>query len=329
MLHVTNGESAGNTLRQTSLGGVVLSWQDVLHEGPLPAGPRGKLLSARATFLSECGWGPRADIRSSLDRRDRVFLDALHEGVQVVLWFEHDLFDQLQLVDALSLAAGAPAAPELIVVSTFPGKPSFRGLGELTAVELETLWPLRVGASPEILASALSAWDAVRTPDPAALAAWTAANAVDQPLLAEALSRLLEELPAPRTGLNGTERRTLRAISGGAATPIDAFLAYQDAEAAPFLGDVWFFRALAALGRGERRLVETTDGGELPLPPPLSPAEAFVSRRLRLTPAGEEVLRGEADRVELLGVDRWVGGTHLTPANAWRWDPAERRLTGP
>src|SRR5215475_5512464 len=32
LLHVTNGESAANTLRQTSLGGAVLPWQDALHE---------------------------------------------------------------------------------------------------------------------------------------------------------------------------------------------------------------------------------------------------------------------------------------------------------
>ena len=31
-LHVTNGDSAGNTLRQTALGGAVLPWQDVLHD---------------------------------------------------------------------------------------------------------------------------------------------------------------------------------------------------------------------------------------------------------------------------------------------------------
>ena len=36
-LHVTNGDSAANTLRQTALGGAVLPWQDVLHEGPVPA----------------------------------------------------------------------------------------------------------------------------------------------------------------------------------------------------------------------------------------------------------------------------------------------------
>src|SRR3954465_13164087 len=52
LLHVTNGESAGNTLRQTSLGGAVLPWQDVLHEGPVPDVPRSELLRTRAAFLS-------------------------------------------------------------------------------------------------------------------------------------------------------------------------------------------------------------------------------------------------------------------------------------
>jgi hypothetical protein len=41
------------------------------------------------------------------------------------------------------------------------------------------------------------------------------------------------------------------------------------------------------------------------------------------------VLRGESDRVELLGLDRWLGGTHLTAQNAWRWDRVERRVLGP
>jgi hypothetical protein len=36
--------------------------------------------------------------------------------------------------------------------------------------------------------------------------------------------------------------------------------------------------------------------------------------------------RRRLDRAELLGIDRWVGGTHLTSGKVWRWDPAERRL---
>src|SRR5438094_1977122 len=97
LLHVTNGESAGNTLRQTSLGGAVLPWQDVLHEGPVPAEARPELLRVRAGFLSECGWGGKRALLSSLERRDRQYVAALRDGVQVVLWFEHDLYDQLQL----------------------------------------------------------------------------------------------------------------------------------------------------------------------------------------------------------------------------------------
>jgi hypothetical protein len=38
------------------------------------------------------------------------------------------------------------------------------------------------------------------------------------------------------------------------------------------------------------------------------------------------VLRGEDDRVALLGLDRWLGGTHVTAGNDWRWDRARTAL---
>ena len=329
-LHVTNGDSAGNTLRQTALGGAVLPWQDVLHEGPVPAGPRRELLQARAAFLSACGWGSKRSILASLEDRDRQLVRALKDGQQVVLWFEHDLYDQLQLVDALALAAPeTPRTPELVVVGSFPGKPAFRGLGELTADELETLWPARVPASQDTLAAAVSAWAAVRHPDPCALAAVAQQEHPGLPFLRPALLRLLEELPAPGDGLSGTERRALQAIANGAATPAATFLAEQDLEPAPFLGDAWFFRALTGLGTGSDRLVETQAGDPLPPPPPLGDPRTFARLPLRLTDTGQRVLNGQADRVALLGLDRWLGGTHLTPAAAWRWDPAARVLVRP
>ena len=330
-LHVTNGDSAGNTLRQTTLGGAVLPWQDVLHEGPVPAGTRRGLRQARAAFLSGCGWGSRRSILASLERRDQQLVQALRDRQQVVLWFEHDLYDQLQLLDVLALAAATPDAgpPELIVVGSFPGRPAFRGLGELTARELETLWPQRVPASLDTLLCAASAWHALRRPDPSALAECAQAEQPGLPFLGPALLRLLEELPDPRDGLSGTERRALQAVAAGAATPVAAFLAAQDLEAAPFLGDAWFFRVLASLGATPARLLETAAGDPLPASPPLGDAHLFAGLRLRLTRPGERVLEGRADRVTLLGVDRWVGGTHVTAAAAWRWDPAARRLVGP
>jgi hypothetical protein len=326
LLHVTNGESAGNTLRQTALGGAVLSWQDTLHEGPVPALPRQELLRARARFLADCGWGPEQALLSSLERRDGQLLEALRDGLQVVLWFEHDLYDQLQLLDVLALAHAADAAPELIVIGAFPGKPSFAGLGELTASELETLWPSRRRAAPAELQAATDAWAAVQAPEPTALAEWANGEAAHLPFLAAALRRLLEELPAPGDGLSRTERSALQTIAAGARTPPAAFVAAQRLEDAPFLGDAWFYRALSALGQGVNRLVESDEGAPLPPPPPLGDGQLFARLQLQLTATGERTLGGEADRVELLGIDRWIGGTHVTSDDTWRWDSAELKL---
>ena len=338
LLHVTNGDSAGNTLRQTTLGGAVLPWNDVLHEGPVPAGSRAALRAARAAFFSSCGWGSRRSIAAELERRDRQVVDALQSGRHAVLWFEHDLYDQLQLLDALALVDES-AAPiehlELLVVGSFPGRPDFHGLGELTAAELESLWGERRPASAETVALAGEIWRAVRAPTPEGIARFAvgpAAAEVDLrelPYVPAALRRLLEELPAVRSGLSGTERRALEAVAAGAATPMASFLAEQAAESAPFLGDAWFFRSLTTLGAGAARLLETSDRGPLPPAPPLGDPHAFRSLRLRLTRDGERVLAGEADRVELLGIDRWVGGTHLVPGAVWRWDADRSVLVAP
>jgi hypothetical protein len=76
----------------------------------------------------------------------------------------------------------------------------------------------------------------------------------------------------------------------------------------------------------EHRALEVIVGGA---PPPLADGQSFARIQLRLTAAGERTLRAEADRVELLGIDRWIGGTHVTADNTWRWDPTERRLIRP
>jgi hypothetical protein len=63
--------------------------------------------------------------------------------------------------------------------------------------------------------------------------------------------------------------------------------------------------------------------------PPLSDGHVFARLPLRLTHEGERVLRGESDRVDLLGVDRWIGGTHITAENLWRWGTVSGVLVPP
>ena len=48
---------------------------------------------------------------------------------------------------------------------------------------------------------------------------------------------------------------------------------------------------------------------------------------LHLTPKGEEILKGADDWITMNGIDRWLGGVHLSGAKAlWRWEGRGNRL---
>jgi hypothetical protein len=54
--------------------------------------------------------------------------------------------------------------------------------------------------------------------------------------------------------------------------------------------------------------------------PTFSPNALSLDDELMLTDDGRRVLAGDADRVRLRGIDRWLGGVHLTGRGpVWRW----------
>src|SRR5215211_7034508 len=95
-LHITNGDCAADTLR-TFLTDRVLITCDVLHEGPAPLVPAAEWYDTRARFLADGFNAGYAETRAGLERFDRMVADPLSHQ-EVVLWFEHDLFDQLLLI---------------------------------------------------------------------------------------------------------------------------------------------------------------------------------------------------------------------------------------
>ena len=309
MLHVTNGDSVVETMRRAHVVGDVVAWQDVLHEGPVPALDAAELRAVRARFLATMNAAGAAAIEADLFARDERLGAAVAAEERVVLWFEHDLYDQLQLLQILAGLPDRPAGVELICVGSFPGRPGFAGLGELDPDELMSLWPVRTPVVNEHVRAARAAWDVFRAPDPRGLA--RAATTPDErlPFVAPALRRLLEELPGARDGLSRTERQLLAAVAAGARSRGQAFLAASEQEEARFLGDDTAFQRLEELASG---------------PHPL------LTPELELTEAGAEVLAGRADRVALNGFDRWHGGVHLRAGDGlWRWDAERNTLVEP
>ncbi|HJY34621.1 MAG TPA: hypothetical protein VJ260_07200, partial [Vicinamibacterales bacterium] len=168
-LHVANGTSTTATIHAAGLPGRSSIWADVLHDGPVPGGlSDDALLEVRARHLAASAAVSSDDTAAELTRwRDAIVAGDPFD--ELVLWYEHDLFDQLNLIQLLSWLAALPGGSPrttLISINTFPGRDHFRGLGELTPPELASLFGghTPVGASQSALAQ--SSWQAFRSPDP-------------------------------------------------------------------------------------------------------------------------------------------------------------------
>src|SRR2546421_4111062 len=138
LLHITNGDSAAGSLRE-ALSTYVLSWRDVLNVGPVPALPAAQLRLARARFLAERYGQTVSAVGAELRDRDRTLLG--HRG-RYMLWFDADLYDQLQLIQilaALRLKGVAAGSIRLINPGEMIGRAHFGGLGELPPAELAEL----------------------------------------------------------------------------------------------------------------------------------------------------------------------------------------------
>jgi hypothetical protein len=118
LLHVTNGDSAAERIHSVGVPGEVLPWRDVFHDGPVPkrADDAG-LRRVRARFLAGCGWTPHEQALAGLESRDGARTRAL-ETEEVQLWFEPDLYDQLQLIQALDFCRRNGGAFPLFLVSS-------------------------------------------------------------------------------------------------------------------------------------------------------------------------------------------------------------------
>ena len=228
---------------------------------------------------------------------------------ELVLWFEHDLLNQLNLVQLLERhpilsREGADRQPGL-----------HRGVSRPARLQ----GARRIGAGRHRLAAGDAARGercAVRacppcsgTPSarrrPRRSRRLLGEDLDALPFLAAAFRRHLEEFPSTRDGLSRTERRVLEI---GSSSPIDvgrAFSQLHDGETAFFIADASFLdvaRHLAAL----------------------TPALlTFDGHVLQTTADGMAVLDKAADRVALCGINRWLGGVRLEGRGpVWRWDAA-------
>jgi len=241
LLHITNGDAAAGALQHAGCR-EALPWRDVLHEGPVREGlPLEELSEERARFIAEAGWGALDDARNAFIERDNA-LRAARDQDEIVLWFEHDLYDQLQLLQLLDWFHEHPH-PGLSLVC------EAEYVSLMAPERMRELFASRRSVSKDMLEEGREAWAAFRSPDPSRIP-----GASTLPFLGAALRRHLQEFPWTTDGLSLLERRVLEVLE---KKPLEWPRIFTAIEEDPsFLGDLvfrWHLERMAEEGLVERR----------------------------------------------------------------------------
>ena len=327
-LHIRCGHDLQASLKEAGFGGDYYVDIYPYMIGPVREGPG--YLEQRARYIVDC-YGNQFDPPLEYEGQLRALEDgerALHDSAdyeRVVLWFEHDVTDQLSLIHLLGHYGRHRRPPrlELVNIVDFPGAGRFSGLGELPPEALRMLWTTRKPVSAAQMRLGLDAWRALINPDPRPLAAIMRSNTLALPLLAPALHRHLRELPSAANGLSLTEELALTLMAaplpdwGGAVNLGKVYRAlHRDRDPLPGQGDAQVRDRVLNMEGASARVFERRNGVG-----PDGRSRPPWTDSLSITELGRAVLKGDADFMSLTPPGRWVGGVQIGAGMPdWRWD---------
>jgi hypothetical protein len=293
MIHIHNGDSVAILARRAGIPGEHVAFRESLVTGRIVPGE--DWIETRANALASRYGEDLLRVRTSLLEQEQLLDDAPSRG-EIVLWFEHDLFCLLHLLYLLNRIGTRKLS---LVWCPTP-------LSHLDDRELFLRFESRGAVTPMMVDAARDAWRAYIAPEPDGLNALIARDSIDFPFLREGLSFHASRFPSTKNGLGVIEHRILSILSAGALDFVSLF-PQVDTDPPRFgFGDTEVLATLRALAA--RAVPLLTISGEAP--------KAIYT----ITPAGENVVRGEVDDCAVNDPDTWLGGVHLTKENLWRWN---------
>ena len=306
MLHIHNGDITATTARRANIPGRHIPFRETLITGPVRSGlTEHEWIEERARFLSENYELNLLRVRTDMLDQE-LMLDEARREDEVVLWFEHDLFC---LINFLYLLGRLGKARHLSIV--WCPNP----LGTMDEEELFKVFESRAAAQPSMLRTGASAWEAYTADDATALNRFIA-DSTDFAFLREGFRLHGSRFPSKRNGLGEVEKRAMEGIAAGATDFLSLFTRFDEAPPRFGFGDGEFLRHLRRLASCAVPMITISEvSGETP------PKALFA-----LTPAGQTVLDGKADFVDLNNAGFWLGGAHLARERMWRWDEQRHEI---
>lgn len=211
LLHITNGDNFTSKLQSLHLKGDIITWREMLCEGKtLCAVGSESFWKTRFEFLNKNYKVSKSWFVEKTLKEYRSLCNHKQQD-QIVLWFEYDLFCQINMLAVLSWLKTHRRHAEISLVCSGKEDESDKlyGLNELSDEKLLDLYENRTILSQDDIEFADYVWQLYCSDNPIRLENLIAHNNFQFQYLSEALRAHLKRFPTIKNGLNEMENRIL------------------------------------------------------------------------------------------------------------------------
>lgn len=297
MIHIVNGDVVGKRL---NVEGEVIIWREMYDWGPLShEWGITDFIGRRAAFFEE-----KIELPSSIfiknSKSQLETLQQIQAQEEVVLWFEHDFYDQTMLMYVLNELQNRGANLFMVTLDSHPEVEPFLGMGQLSSEQLTELEKTKKRVTPEQVQEAVEGWRAYTSAHLSTTEKWIRESPHPLPYLKDAMIAHLDSIPCSDKGLSYVEEWVLNDLKGQMRPFYELLSSLQSQRRYDGLSDFRLSYILRQLGS----LIEVE--GSLP-----NFQEPEQNPCLTLSENGKHVLNGKVRRMDLIGLDTWVGGARL------------------
>ncbi|PHQ57152.1 MAG: hypothetical protein COC16_01870 [Lutibacter sp.] len=251
-LHILNGDRSKIIFEKSGIMGDVVVWREMLCEGPLTkdVGSDEFWMRRYTYFENEIGI-------NRLDYYDKsiseiVKLEDVSNYKDIVLWFEFDLFCQVNLLAVCAYLLNnyvKKSTYHLVCTGSINGKEELQSLSDFTPAEFNMLFEKKIVLSKSSLQFAKESWNLYVENSIDKLKCFDFNQNSKFPYLKLTIDQHLERFPS-ENGLNQIENKMLEIIDSGVSTKnniVKELLVWQKKYTVYGFGDLQYFLKLKNL----------------------------------------------------------------------------------
>tara|TARA_B110000046_G_scaffold183541_1_gene219842 strand:- start:8114 stop:9058 length:945 start_codon:yes stop_codon:yes gene_type:complete len=215
VLHITNGDITTNSLKKINFSGSFITWREMLSEG-----------KTTSDIGSESFWKNRFEfLRTSYNISKKNFIDNTlkeyrnlcneKEQDEIVLWFDQDLFCQINMLAVISWLKRYRKGYQISLVCSakLNGSKKNVGLSKLNATQIQQQYKNRIELKQDDIEYADYIWQLYCSDSPLRLETVYKLNSISPfKHLAAAIEAHLKRFPSIENGLNKIENRILKTV---------------------------------------------------------------------------------------------------------------------